>query len=229
MITKNRTQERNPFSDSASKVLRAALSNPSRVWGVRELARISDASPALVTLVFRRLERLGLASREETSQARILHPERLLRDWAAWYAIKPLKAFRYSCAKPTNAGAFLNHLKRFRADLPGRWALTAMAGASLVHPHADFKEAHIHLVKAEELAAHWAKTLGLAPNAEGFIHLAEPYYSDSGMMGVRESHGLPVVSDIQLYLDCYRYPVRGQEQAAHILSRSLAKQWKNAG
>lgn len=218
-------QERNPFSDAASMVLRTALSSPSRAWGIRELARLSSTSPALTALVLKRLERLGYASREATGQARLLDPTRLLWDWAAWYAIKPLKEFRYVLEGKAAPKRILNLMEDHRGELPGRWALTSMAGASLVAPFAEFREIHVQLPKAEKLRQTWRRLLRLTPDAEGPIHLIEPYYSFSGSEGIRETHRLPVVSDIQLFLDCYRYPVRGREQAEHILSR-LAQRWK---
>lgn len=206
-------------------VLRSALSDPSKPWGIRELARLSTTSPALTTLVLKRLERLGHASREGNGQARLLDPVRLLRDWAAWYAIKPLREFRYAFEGKAAPKRAFDLMSEHRAELPGRWALTSMAGASLAAPFAEFREIHIQLPDADKLRQSWKKVLGLVPDPVGPIHLVQPYYSFSGSEGIRDMHRLPVVSDIQLFLDCCRYPVRGREQAEHILSR-LSEHWK---
>jgi hypothetical protein len=219
-------QERNPFADSASMVLRAAMSNPGKPWGIRELARLAGTSPALAVLALRRLERIGYASRESSAEARFLEPAQLLRDWAAWYAIKPLKEYRYSLSGKPEAEKVLRLLSNARADLPGRWALTSMAGASLVAPFAVFNEVHVHLPNADNLVKSWQKILELNPDHVGPIHLLQPYYVDSAAVGIREVRKLPVVSDIQLYLDCYRYPVRGREQAEHILSQMILPRWQ---
>lgn len=220
-------QERNPFADSASLVLRVVLSDPAKIWGVRDLARMAGASPALAILALRRLERMGYVSRESTAKTRVLEPAQLLRDWAAWYAIKPLKDYRYSPPDKTDAEGILKLLSKARSELPGRWALTSMAGASLVAPFAVFNEVHVHLPGADELVRSWRKVLHLVPNEVGPIHLIQPYYADSGSFGAREVRKLPVLSDVQLYLDCYRYPVRGREQAEHILSRVIEPRWKS--
>lgn len=220
-------QERNPFADSASMLLRVALSNPAKAWGIRELSRMAETSPALTILALRRLERVGLASRESTAEARILDPVQLLRDWAAWYAIKPIKSYRFSIPGHTDPNAILNLLAKARPHLPGQWALTSMAGASLVAPFATFSEVHIHSSKADELRRSWQNVLRLEPAKQGPIHLIQPYYGGSGLFGAQTIHKLPVVSDIQLYLDCYRYPVRGREQAEHILSQKLMPRWKS--
>ncbi len=189
---------------------------------------MAGASPTLAILALRRLERIGYASRESSAQARILEPAQLLRDWAAWYAIKPLKAYRYSINGVTEAEKIIKLLSKARTVLPGEWALTSMSGASLVAPFAVFNEVHVHLPKADELRRSWQKVLHLIPDDVGPIHLVQPYYADAGSLGVREVRKLPVVSDVQLYLDCYRYPVRGREQAEHILSQLIMPRWKRA-
>ena len=48
-----------------------------------------------------------------------------------------------------------------------------------------------------------------------------PYYRVSAFFDRQEASGLPVVSDLQLYLDLYDYPLRGREQAEQILERRL--------
>lgn len=221
-------QERNPFADSASKLLRVVMSSPAKAWGIRELSRMAGTSPALTILTLRQLQRVGLASRESPTEARFLDPVQLLRDWAAWYVMKPVKYYRFSIAGVTSPNAILKLLSKERAQLPGQWALTCMAGASLVAPFATFSEVHIHLPKADRLRRSWQDVLRLTPDKLGPIHLIQPYYADSGFYGAQEIQKLPVVSAVQLYLDCYRYPVRGREQAEHILTQVLIPRWRNA-
>jgi len=219
-------QERNPFADSASMMLRIMLSDPKKVWGIRELSRMAGSSPTLTILTLRRLEQIGHISRESGGEMRVLDPVQLLRDWAAWYTMKPLKSYRFSIAGASDPKSVLNRISRASRQLPGQWALTSMAGASLVAPFATFSEVHIHLPKADTLSRAWRMALDLEDDPLGPIHLIQPYYADSGSYGVRTIRRLPVVSDVQLYLDCYRYPVRGREQAEHILSETLMPRWK---
>ena len=58
----------------------------------------------MAILALRQLERVGLASRESPTQARLLDPAQLIRDWAAWYAMKPVKYYRFSDSSETTAG-----------------------------------------------------------------------------------------------------------------------------
>lgn len=189
---------------------------------------MAGTSPALTILSLRQLQRVGLASRESPAEARFLDPVQLLRDWAAWYAMKSVKYYRFSIDGVADPNAILNLLAKSRGRLPGPWALTCMAGASLVAPFATFSEVHIHLPRADQLRRSWQDVLQLKPDKLGPIHLIEPYYANSGAYGAQVVRKLPVVSDLQLYLDCYRYPVRGREQAEHILSQVLMPRWRNA-
>jgi hypothetical protein len=57
-----------------------------------------------------------------------------------------------------------------------------------------------------------------------------PYYKHSVFYDNQEIEGLRVVSDIQLYLDLYGYPVRGREQAEHLYDKRLKRLFsKNEG
>ena len=56
----------------------------------------------------------------------------------------------------------------------------------------------------------------------GNLVLASPYYSQSAFFGVRFVNELPVVSDVQLYLDLSSSSSRGQE-ASEVILRNLLR------
>jgi hypothetical protein len=47
-----------------------------------------------------------------------------------------------------------------------------------------------------------------------------PWYAESVWFGLERRKGLPVVSELQLILDLWQYPVRGLEQAEHLLEHA---------
>jgi hypothetical protein len=53
-----------------------------------------------------------------------------------------------------------------------------------------------------------------------------PYYSDSVWWALERRRGLPVVSALQLALDLWHYPLRGREQAEHLLETQLRPLWE---
>ena len=113
--------------------------------------------------------------------------------------------------------------RRFLARLPAsltghRWALTLQAGASLLAPHAAWDRIHVYLdVSEAQDLAEVARRASWRPALDGTLVLLQPYYRTTVWDGVRVVHGLPVVSTVQLLLDLWQYPVRGREQADHLL------------
>jgi hypothetical protein len=61
--------------------------------------------------------------------------------------------------------------------------------------------------------------MGWTPSDAGRLVLLRPYYRESVWFGLRRIESLPVVSDLQLILDLWHYPVRGREQAEVLLDR----------
>jgi hypothetical protein len=53
------------------------------------------------------------------------------------------------------------------------------------------------------------------------VVLMFPYYKHSVFYGRQKAKDLWIVSDIQLYLDLYNYPIRGLEQAEHLFEKRL--------
>ncbi len=64
-----------------------------------------------------------------------------------------------------------------------------------------------------------ARRLGWPQSPEGSLKLMVPYYKQSVWDGVTEQEGVPIVSNVQLLLDLWNYPVRGREQADLILEK----------
>jgi hypothetical protein len=66
------------------------------------------------------------------------------------------------------------------------------------------------------------RQLKLESRREGAnLILVRPYYKHSALYGVRKIEKWQVVSDIQLYLDLNKYPLRGREQAEHLLEKII--------
>lgn len=79
----------------------------------------------------------------------------------------------------------------------------------MVAPLASFKEVHVY-ARREEDVAFFEKELALNPAERGAnLILMQPYYKNSVYYGSQIVDGLCVVSDIQLYLDLYGYPIPG--------------------
>jgi hypothetical protein len=216
---------RGVFSDKATLILRAALSDARKSWGVRELAQSTGLDPGFVSRMVRELENKNYFSRSD-SKLMLRDPKSLLEDWVKSYDYRRNQEARYFClAKgPDEIVHRLN-----TASIPDdiRYALGFHAGANLLDPYAVYNEVHIYVQDAETI--NWfVDTMKLRESREGAnLILLLPHYRHSVFYGRQEVRNLWVVSDLQLYLDLYNFPQRGLEQAEHIYERRLKRVVEN--
>lgn len=209
-------RSRGPFSDKASLVLRALIAfGPGR--GVRGIAEQAGLSPGYVSKIVRELEERGYVARREDGLA-LRHGQELLQDWVRAYR-KPWVERRSYFVPVARAQAVMDAIRQ--ASISDEHALALQAGASLVAPYADFDvvDIYVHSIEAAAVLASQlnAREVGRGAN----LRVSVPYYRISAFFDRQEAAGLPVVSDLQLYLDLFNYPLRGREQAEQILERRL--------
>lgn len=208
----------NPFSDKASIVVRQLLGS-SKPLGVRELAGLTGLSAGYVSKVVNRLSELGYVSDKDAGKATVTDPGVVLRDWTNAYDYAKNRMTGFFC-KARDATEVIACIRGFSPL--SDYALTTQAGAYLVAPYASFDRVDVY-VSGLSVVEGLVAGLGLEPVERGAnLFLGEPYYQHSAFFGVREIDGLRVVSDLQLYLDLYRYPHRGPEQAQHLLETWMA-------
>lgn len=210
---------RSPFSDKASLVLRALLSKGGRSWGIRELAQEIALDPGYVSRMAREIENRGYVKRIDAKLS-LRSPDGILEDWVRSYNLKKNQLSGYFCMAES-VDDILNRLRGLDSADDVHYALSVQAGANLVAPYSGFKEVHVY-VQGEVDVALLEKRLNLRPVEQGGnLVIMQPYYRNSVLYGSRFVNGLHVVSDIQLYLDLYRYPLRGLEQAEHLLQKRI--------
>lgn len=211
-----------PFADRSSLVLRTLVTEEDhhrRSWGVRELAEAAGVGPATVTRTIRELERyqvVDVRRIKRESEIRLTNGRALFAIWTGAYDWTK----NQSVTLQAPVGDPLRFIRRSRDIFKSyRWALTLQAGAALVAPHANWGRIHAYVdVKSSDTLLEIAEQQEWPLAEEGKLVLMKPYYRDSVWRGVREIQDLPVVSDLQLALDLWNYPLRGREQAEHIVS-----------
>ncbi|MEX2528530.1 MAG: hypothetical protein WEA09_12910 [Gemmatimonadota bacterium] len=210
-----------PFADRSSLVLRTLMEpiHADRVWGVRELAEAAGVGPATASRAVRELERYEVVNVRRSgreSEIRLQDPKALFSLWAGAYEWTR----NQSIAVHAPIGDPLRFLKRSKGIFEGhRWALTLQAGASLVAPHATWERIHIYMDATRPIdLLEFARKQEWPMGDDGRLVLLKPYHRDSVWHGARTVDGLPVVSDLQLVLDLWNYPLRGREQAEHLIS-----------
>ena len=212
-----RRLSRGIFANKATRIIRAIVNAPNNNWKISELANMCRMSPAGVYFVINKLEEKGYISREMDKSIKVEDSRRLLKDWASnWTVEKSRSTGFFSFAK--NPEEAISEVAKIGNELGLKYALTGMAGASMVSPFVRYNDVWVYV--SGDIDA-LVKKLDLRPTTSGAnVRIFEPY--DEGIfMDFREIRGVNVVSDIQLYVDLFTYPARGQEQAERLLEKNI--------
>ncbi|MFC1539906.1 type IV toxin-antitoxin system AbiEi family antitoxin [Gemmatimonadota bacterium] len=208
--------DRTPFADKASLVLRFLFAQ-GEAGGVRELARSVGLNPGYISRIVKVAEELGYVRVFQNRSIHLVAPEEVLGDWSSIYHWRKNRIRHFTLTERGGADSLLARLKENENA-----ALTMHAGANLIDDYAGYRGWHIYCRTAHEQTA-LEKDLALTEveSGAGDVILMQPYYRESAFYGMRFIGGVPVVSDLQLYLDLFKFPVRGRDTAERILTRRL--------
>jgi hypothetical protein len=215
---------RGVFSDKASLILREAFKDIKRPWGVRELAGSVGINPGFISRLSEELEKRNYISRKN-SRLIFKDPESILEDWVREYDYRKNKEVRFFCLGK-GPDEIIDKIKRLKIPEKLIYAFGFHSGANLISPYSVYNEVHIY-IKDENEIRWFADNLKLKQVDSGanLIFLL-PHYKHSVFYDIQQVDSLKVVSDIQLYLDLYKYPIRGVEQAEYIFEKRLKKYFK---
>jgi hypothetical protein len=177
--------------------------------------------------MFKELEELGYLMRIN-SKVTLKNQKSILEDWIHHYDYKKNRLFKYYCLAKSPQ-EILNELKRMHISENIKYALGFHAGAFLISAHAAFSEVHIY-ISDEKSSEFFKNQLSLKSVAQGTnVILVSPYYRHSVFYDKQKANNLVLVSDIQLYLDLYHYPLRGLEQAEHLYEKRIKSMIEQEG
>lgn len=211
---------KNIFAPKSSRVLRVLLVDFGKDWDERGLAQDAGVSSGLAHYVCRTLVELGFAARNEQNRIVLADPIRLLRRWASYHQYDHVNKFLDYFTLEREIDRFVGKL----AGLDLEYALCGLVGAWLVSPYVRPVDVHLY-VSSESVAKEIAERFGLNPTPKGGnVKFVMPY--DAGVFyGARSVQGIRVVSDVQLYVDLYNFPARGEEASSQLLE-SMLKEWQ---
>jgi hypothetical protein len=218
-------RRKNPFADKASLILRVLLSRRQRAWGVRELAQEAGVSVGWTSETIKALEERYYVSRDRQGNVVLEDPVLALEDWSGFYSYRKNRIVSF-LAPSGDAGALLEAASRAIEDagLAKAHAVTLPAAVNVLLGYVRVNQLHMY-VAAESFDSAIRELPSVLDLEEvsggGNFHLLSPYYRNSVMFGVQEKNGYRLVSDLQLYLDLYHYPVRGREAAELLLQKRI--------
>lgn len=200
-------------------MLRVLLSNPKRVWKLKDLAaearvslgQCSNVKKLLIDREWVRIEPEGLALSE---------PDRLLAEWVENYS------FRRSQVSDFYSFQGMQEIETQLAERCMKkglmYALTGFSGASRLAPAVRYQRAIVYVEETDEDLASLFNLKQVQSGAN--VSLLTPY--DEGVFySASEVDGIRLVSPIQTYLDLMSFRGRGEEAAAAILEEVIRPQW----
>lgn len=211
---------KNIFAPKSSRILRVLLVNFGRDWDERELASEARVSNGLAHYVCKTLVELGFAARNAQNRIVLADPLRLLKRWASNHLYDRMNTF-------LDYFTFEREIERLVVKFAGldfKYAFCGLVGAWLVAPYVRPVDIHLY-VPSESVAREIAERFKLNPTPMGGnVKFILPY--DGGVFyGVQNVQGVKVVSNVQLFVDLYNFPARGEEASSQILELML-KEWK---
>jgi len=213
----------NPYSDKASIMLRLLMDEPGHPWRIREIAEAGGITAGWASLTVDSMVERGIVQYNRNDGIRLLAWEDTLKEWADFYDWQKSKFHYYYC-HALEIQEVLDKISKLSQGVGAKSALGFQAGAHLITPYSTFNQVHL-LVDGNGFDAMRRKIeqeLSLDAKKEGAnLILVKPYYTTSALFKTRKIKKWRVVSDIQLYLDLNRYPLRGHEQAEQLLEKVI--------
>ena len=210
----------NIFSPKASRILRALLIEPFKGWTVEDLSNKTNVSLGFTHATVISLIEQGHLNRDDRYKLIVSDPARLLRRWAAFNNYASMNTFLNYHTFERDVDIFVLRMKELGSI---EYALTGLAGANLVAPYVRPTNIHFYIKERDE-AVDIANRLDLRPTEKGGnVSMVLP--CDEGVFyGLTKVSEVNVVSKVQLYVDLFNYPARGEEAAGALLE-SIEKEW----
>jgi len=162
----------------------------------------------------------GHVFRDDLYKSKVTDPVKLIQRWAAYHNYMSMNTFLNYHTFERDIEVFFFKIKEISGS---EYALTVLAGAQLVAPYVRPTTIHFY-IKNRNKADDIVRRLNLRPTEKGGnVSMVLPY--DEGVFYcATKVNGVNVVSKVQLYVDLFNYPARGEE-AAEAMLRALEKEW----
>lgn len=209
------------FRDKASIVLKKMLSDKDRKWKIRDLNKETGVSLGYISEVIHSLEESAFVARSNEGSVKLVRINELLSEWLGFYKFnRQNKVYPYYINEPGPV-EIMEHIQNVSDSLPSqKYCFTLHAAASFIAPWAKYGGVHMYVDGPYQI---WEKELGLIEaERDANIFLVQPYYETSVFADAQNvDQFFPIVSDIQLFLDLYNFPIRGREAAEHFFKKRL--------
>jgi DNA-binding HxlR family transcriptional regulator len=230
---------RDPFAGRASRVVRVLLQRPGE-WTLTHIAKELEEesrrsqlgawnfaiSLGSISKTLRSLEE-QLLVRRRGSPVVLAEPERLLQRWAEKYRERSRGYLRGAVTLPNPFGNDVQYVARvLRREAAGaRFAFTGAAAAAAMAPVADLDVIELYADHPAEAARFFTILPEHPSDFPVVLRCLRPY--DGGVFMYGQVVGdVPVVSDIQTYLDLLARGGRDAKQAEYFFQKVVRAHWR---
>ncbi|MBQ7177831.1 MAG: hypothetical protein IJS08_10500 [Victivallales bacterium] len=211
--TGSQRQSRNnggtPFVGKGAMLPRLFFNQPQRIWTLGELANVAAMTKPYASIIVHRMMDNDYV-RQEGNGYLLVNPEKMLDDWMAVYRFNRYVRRQMFAASFETLSHGLHIVAKSLKDQNVHFGFMGASGAYL---RAPYMESRTVMAYVEQIPDNLS---GLFPvESDGNVILYIPQ-NTGFFFGGKEVDGLPVVSDVQLYLDLKRMPGRNADQADYL-------------
>ncbi len=209
------------FSDKATVIIRAMLSQPDRKWVVRDFENEFNIGRSRAADVLSTLRKKGFVGGIPSGRLAynvLVNREELIEEWAKFYSFDLNDIYLYYSSDRNILESLRKYFKR--RGLSDKYALTLHSGANLITDYVNIHSVYCYLSPEnfDKLSLEIRQELDLKElKRGGNVFLVKPYYKRSVFLNKQKMKGCYIVSNLQLYLDLYNFPQRGKEHARYLL------------
>ena len=219
---KSQTESRNnggsPFVGKGAMLPRIFFDQPQHVWTLGELASNAAMTKAYASIILHRMLDNGYV-RQENNGYQLVNPEKMLDDWLAVYRFSRYVRRQMFAASFDMLRKGLNIVAE---SLKGQNVRFGFMGSSGAYLRAPYMESNIVMAYTEQIPDELPNLFPVESNGNVVFYIPQ---NAGFLFGGHEVDGLPVVSDVQLYLDLKRMPGRNEDQADYL--RDTLLNWSN--
>jgi len=226
----NKKAEKRPlrslFSVKSSRVIRLLLENPSKTWHLQEIATEAQISLGMVSKVKQKLLNLDFAI-VTGAGIKLKDPEAVLMEWARNYSYRDNEFL--ACYAPGHLSELESTLFKYCEQKKIKCALTLFSAAQRIAPFVRGISQSAMYIETDLKQV--AIDLGWKPVPSGANFLLLKPFDDFILHNTQTNSDwfIPLVSNIQLYLDLASYKGRGMEAAEFLLEQKIKPQLEGWG
>ncbi len=214
---------KNLFSPVSSRITRVLLTDPNKTWLLGELSQEAKVSLGQTHKVIDRMVEEEFIGRNEDVKLTLKNTAALFEAWKKIYPTYQQQKFTFFSYRQGYMAILASVLEN-SGNRP--FALSFFSGADLVAPFIRGITRVQFYVQQPADIEQWKKTLELQEiesggNVELYVPYDEGVFYKKRMISSPAVGNVPVVSNIQLYMDLFTNPGRGVEQAEHLRGLKL--------